>query len=90
MGKGNHSMTFLLSALFYYSTPSWLKVRGGSYDFSVIPSPNWTLDFFTALALGLRNGIIMISQTQNLCKSKSRLDLIVYNSSKYKNFRRAD
>ena len=30
MGKGDHSKTFLLLALFYYSTPKWLKVRGGS------------------------------------------------------------
>ena len=28
-GCGYHSETFLLLALFYQSTPSWLKVRGG-------------------------------------------------------------
>ena len=29
MGKVDNSKTFLLIALFYWSTPSWLKVRGG-------------------------------------------------------------
>ena len=32
MGKGNHSETLLLLALFYQSTPSCLKVRGGKWE----------------------------------------------------------
>ena len=32
MGKWDHSGTLLLSALFYQSTPSWLKVRGGKWE----------------------------------------------------------
>ena len=30
---------------------------GGPCDFSVTPSPNWTLDFFTPLGLGLGLGL---------------------------------
>ena len=29
MGLGDHPETFLLKALFCWSTPSWLKVMGG-------------------------------------------------------------
>ena len=29
MGRGGHTETFSFSALFPYSTPSWLKVIGG-------------------------------------------------------------
>ena len=32
MGKGDHSETLLLLALFYQSTPSCLKVRGGNLE----------------------------------------------------------
>ena len=32
MGKWDHSGTLLLSALFYQSTPSCLKVRGGKWE----------------------------------------------------------
>ena len=32
MGKGYHSETLLLIALFYWSTPSCLKVRGGKWE----------------------------------------------------------
>ena len=53
MGKGDHSETLLLLALFYQSTPSCLKVMGGGvvvgggpWDFSVSPSP-FGLDFGT-------------------------------------------
>ena len=62
MSQGGHSEPLLLLALFYQSTPSCLKVRGGvggvggPWDFSVSPSPFGlifgTLDFGTS-ALGL-------------------------------------
>ncbi len=60
MGKGDHSKTFLLLALFYWSTPSWLKViggMGGPCDSSVNPSPNWTFGFLTSLGLGFGLGL---------------------------------
>ena len=54
MSQGGHSELLLLLALFYQSTPSYLKVRGGGggggvggpCDFSVSPSP-FDLDFGT-------------------------------------------
>ena len=55
MSQGGHSEPLLLLALFYQSTPSCLKVRGGwvgwggvggPCDFSVSPS-NFGLDFET-------------------------------------------
>ena len=56
MSQGGHSEPLLLFALFYQSTPSCLKVRGGwgggPCDYSVSPSPFaldfWTLDFGTS------------------------------------------
>ena len=68
MSQGGHSEPLLLLALFYQSTPSCLKVRGGvgwvgwvggPWDFSVSPSPFGldfgTLDFGTS-DLGLTKG----------------------------------
>ena len=53
MSQGGHSEQILFFALFYQSTPSCLKVRGGwgggvggPCDFSVSPSP-FGLDFGT-------------------------------------------
>ena len=50
MSQGGHSETLLLLALFYQSTPSWLKVMGwgggGPCDYCVSPSP-FGLDFGT-------------------------------------------
>ena len=49
MSQGGHSEPLLLLALFYQSTPSCLKVRGGvggPCDSSVSPSP-FGLDFGT-------------------------------------------
>ena len=53
MGRGDQSKTFLLLALFCWSTPSWLKVGGGvgggggPCDYCVSPSPkNWVFGFF--------------------------------------------
>ena len=36
MGKEDHSMTFLLLALYFWITPSWLKVVGGWWVAHVI------------------------------------------------------
>ena len=65
MSQGDHYEPLLLSALFYQSTPSCLKVRGGvggvggvggPCDFSVSPSP-FGLDFGT-----LDSGLTIINQ----------------------------
>ena len=56
LSQGDHSETLLLLALFYQSTPSCLKVRGGGgggggvggpCDYCVSPSP-FALDFGTS------------------------------------------
>ena len=49
MSQGGHSEQILFFALFYQSTPSWIKVRGwwcggGPCDFSVSP---WSKSFFS-------------------------------------------
>ena len=50
MSQGGHSEPLLLLAVFYQSTPSCLKVRGGGgggpCDYCVSPSP-FDLDFGT-------------------------------------------
>ena len=75
MSQGGHSEPLLLLALFYQSTPSCLKVRGGwgggwgggPCDSSVSPSPFGldfgTLDFGTS-DLGLT--ILILLDTHNL------------------------
>ena len=75
MSQGGHSEPLLLSALFYESTPSCLKVMGGvggPCDFSVSPSP-FCLDFGTLdldFGLGLDN-IKYIQQVQQCPDSSS-------------------
>ena len=51
MSQGGPSEQLLFFALFYQSTPSWLKVvggwGGGPCDYCVSPSPkNWVFGFF--------------------------------------------
>ena len=67
MSQGGHSEPLLLLALFHQSTPSCIKVRGGSggggvggpCDFSVSPSP-FGLDFGTLdFGLGLDNSVLV-------------------------------
>ena len=67
MSQGGHSKQLLFFALYYQSTPSCLKVRGGGWvgglcDYCVSPSPkNWVFGFFRlgtgdwGLGLGLDN-----------------------------------
>ena len=61
MSKGVHSEPLLFSALYYQSSPSCLKVRGGGVvggpcDYCVSPSPkNWVFGFFR-LGLSLGSG----------------------------------
>ena len=59
MGKGDHSKTFLPIALYCWSTPSWLKVRGGGGGMIIVSAPvqidnNWVFGFFR---LGLNLGV---------------------------------
>ena len=66
MGKGNHSETLLLLALFYWSTPSCLKVIGGNVQAAMwwvahktllsSPVPIWI--GIRGLGLGLDNYIL--------------------------------
>ena len=57
MSQGGHSEQTLLFALFYQSTPSCLKVRGGvggPFDFSVSPrSKSFFFSFFGGLLFNL-------------------------------------
>ena len=66
MSQGGHSEPLLLLALFYQSTPSWLKVMGwgggGPCDFGVSPSP-LGLDFGT-LDFGIGWGKVVPDQTK--------------------------
>ena len=59
MSQGGHSEQVLFFALFYQSTPSYLKVvgwGGGPCDYCVSPSPkNWVFGFFR-LGLTLESG----------------------------------
>ncbi len=66
MGQGDHSKTFLILALYCWSTPSCLKVidgwvggwGGGPCDYCVSPSPNnWVFGFFR-LGLILGSGFV--------------------------------
>ena len=86
MSKEGHS-ELLLSALFYQSTPSCLKVRGGGggggvgwggdlCDFSVSPSP-FGLDFGT-LDFGTSDLGLTIQFTSNVC-------LIVFKGTTFQN-----
>ena len=75
VSQGGHSEQLLFFALFYQSTPSCLKVRGGGVggpcDFSVSPSP-FGLDFGT-LDFGTSDSGLTIFLCKSLTLLKSNL-----------------
>ena len=76
MSQGGHSEPLLLLALFYQSTPSWLKVRGwwggvgGPCDYCVSPSP-FGLDFGT---LGLWDFGLGLDKNNRRCSTLKTME----------------